>query len=273
MQLLATGTALVIAGCAEPTRALIGRRPKTPATTLPPADSSPVVVDPQGGPPLELDVIPPPRPGVPHVVSSGPAGTQQVALTVDDGYCKGCIAQYVAFAESSGTHLTLNPNGVFGELWTPPVVSSVRSMLANKQVQMGNHTWDHANLLPLSSGAIAKEITRNEEWIQTTFGVTGRPYFRPPYGYYNKLVEQVAGDLGYTQILMWNGTFGDATPETPTQILALAEQWLKPGTIMLGHLNHPTILGLFDQIEAIIAERNLEPVTLDEMFGTSRLTG
>ena len=143
-------------------------------------------------------------------------------------------------------------------------------MLANKQVQMGNHTWDHANLLPLSSGAIAKEITRNEEWIQTTFGVTGRPYFRPPYGYYNKLVEQVAGDLGYTQILMWNGTFGDATPETPTQILALAEQWLKPGTIMLGHLNHPTILGLFDQIEAIIAERNLEPVTLDEMFGTSR---
>ena len=78
-----------------------------PGDDATPADSSPVVVDPQGGPPLELDVIPPPRPGVPHVVSSGPAGTQQVALTVDDGYCKGCIAQYVAFAESSALALHL----------------------------------------------------------------------------------------------------------------------------------------------------------------------
>lgn len=83
----------------------------------------------------------------------------------------------------------------------------------------------------------------------------------------------MAGELGYTSVLMWNGTFGDATLETPAQILGLAEQWLKPGTIMLGHLNHTPILSLFDQIQGIIAARNLDPVTLDEMFGTSRETG
>jgi hypothetical protein len=33
------------------------------------------------------------------------------------------------------------------------------------------------------------------------------------------------------------------------------------------------VLGLFDQLQAIISDRHLEPATLDEMFGTSRATG
>lgn len=237
------------------------------------AGPAPIVNDAGGGPPLELGNIPSPRPGASQVVSAGPKGTQQIALTVDDGYCGDCITQYVAFAQRSGIHITLNPNGIYNELWTPSIVSMVREMVADKQVQVGNHTWDHANLLPLSNSAISNEISRNEEWIEQTFGVTARPYFRPPYGYYNERVQEVAAELGYTTILMWHGTFGDATPETPTQIISLAEQWLQPGTIMLGHLNHPAILGLFDQIESIISSRNLQPVTLDEMFGTSRTIG
>ena len=36
---------------------------------------------------------------------------------------------------------------------------------------------------------------------------------------------------------------------------------------------HPTVLDLFPRIQEIIAERDLQPVTLDEMFGTSRATG
>jgi hypothetical protein len=48
---------------------------------------------------------------------------------------------------------------------------------------------------------------------------------------------------------------------------------MKPGVIMLGHANHPTVLSLFPQIVALIKERKLEAVTMDEMFGTSRATG
>ena len=86
-------------------------------------------------------------------------------------------------------------------------------------------------------------------------------------------MEQTAGELGYTNVLMWNGSFGDSTAISPQQLLGLAEKYLTPGTIMLGHLNHPTILSLFGRIEQIIAERKLAPVTLDEMFGTSRMVG
>ena len=125
----------------------------------------------------------------------------------------------------------------------------------------------------LAASWIASQITRNEDWIEQTFGITARPYFRPPFGSHDRRVDQVAADLGYTSILMWNGTLGDASLESPAVLIGLAERWLQPGTIMLGHLNYPTVLSLFDRLEAIIQERNLEPVTLDEMFGTARATG
>jgi hypothetical protein len=48
---------------------------------------------------------------------------------------------------------------------------------------------------------------------------------------------------------------------------------VKAGTIVLGHANHPTVLGLFDQLQGLLAQRGLQPVTVDAMFGTSRAHG
>jgi peptidoglycan/xylan/chitin deacetylase (PgdA/CDA1 family) len=207
------------------------------------------------------------------VYSSAPhTAGNQIALTIDDGYCGECIAKYVAFAQSTGMHITFNPNGVFGRLWTP-LVDIVKPLVTDRQVQFGNHTWDHANLLTRSNAQIADELLRNEDWIQTTFGVSSRPWFRPPYGYYDARVEEVAANQGFTNILMWNGTLGDATAISPQQLLGLAQRYLTAGRIVLGHMNHPTVLALFPQLQAMIAERGLQPVTLDEMFGTSRTTG
>jgi peptidoglycan/xylan/chitin deacetylase (PgdA/CDA1 family) len=207
------------------------------------------------------------------VISSGTTTNRQIALTVDDGYCGTCIARYIEFAQGSGIHITFNPNGVNNSLWTPSLVAAARQMVAAGQVQIGNHTWNHANLLQLSNSGIVSELSRNEDWIEQTFGITSRPYLRPPYGYYDQRVIRAAADVGYTSILLWNGTFGDAIPKTPEQIIQLAERWMQPGTVMLGHLNHPGIASVFPQLQAIMASRNLEPVTLDAMFGTSRAIG
>jgi peptidoglycan-N-acetylglucosamine deacetylase len=259
-----------MAGCASTASRALGGRPGPPGQALA-ATTSTTDPAPAREPAVSLGEIPPPVPGATHVISSGPAGTNQVALTIDDGYCAPCVEGYIEFARSSGIHITFSPNGTYRAVWTPTIVSSVRGMIAAGQVQIANHTWSHANLLNLSSNRVVEEISRNEQWIVDTFGITGRPYFRPPYGYYNSRVREVAGELGYTSILMWNGTFGDATVETPASLIALAEKWLQPGHIVLGHLNHATVLSLFPQIEAIITERGLQPVTLDEMFGTSRM--
>lgn len=276
LTLLATGASLALAGCTTGARALSRNKATTtlrPQPLVPVAPPAPILTDTGAGPPLTFGQIPPARPGAPVLVWHGPAGTQQVALTIDDGYCGDCIAKYVDFALTSGIHITFNPNGVYDPLWTPQIVETLQPLIANKQVQIGNHTWDHADLRPLSATAIADELNRNEEWIETKFGITARPWFRPPYGYYNQRINTTAANLGFTNIMMWNGSFGDSEVISPQQLMNLAQQYLTPGTIMLGHLNHPTVLSLFGQIQSLIAERNLDPVTLDEMFGTSRTTG
>jgi peptidoglycan/xylan/chitin deacetylase (PgdA/CDA1 family) len=276
LTMLATGASLALAGCTTGARA-IGRTGATAQRrhdlVTPVAQPAPILPNGEAGAPLALGQIPAARPGPPALVWHGPAGTQQIALTIDDGYCGDCIAKYVEFAQSSGVHITFNPNGIYDRLWTPQVVETLQPLIANKQVQIGNHTWDHADLRTLSSVAIADELNRNEEWIETKFGITSRPWFRPPYGYYNQRINDTAGHLGFTNIMMWNGSFGDSEAISPTQLMNLAHQYLTPGTIVLGHLNHPTVLSLFGQIQSLITERNLDPVTLDEMFGTSRVTG
>jgi peptidoglycan/xylan/chitin deacetylase (PgdA/CDA1 family) len=195
-----------------------------------------------------------------------------MALTIDDGYCAECVTGYVDFAERTGMRITFAPNGTFGDLWKPHA-DRLRRLIAAGQVQIGNHTWAHPDLVRLGAAAIREQIERNEEWIEKTFGITARPWFRPPYGNHNAEVDGIAAGLGYTNILLWNGTLGDATVEEPAELLSEARTWIQAGAIVLGHANHPTVLGLFDQLQQLIADRNLQPVTLDDMFGTSRAVG
>ncbi len=235
-----------------------------------PAPSEPLTRVP--APAGSLPPIPPPHPGRPQVITRAPKPTQHVALTIDDGYCRDCVDGYVAFAERTGIHLTFSPNGRFGDLWRPHL-SLLKPLIASGQVQFGNHTWSHPDLLHANDAVVRSEIERNEDWIQKAFGITARPYFRPPYGRHDRRVDEIAGSLGYTSILMWSGTLGDATVESPQELLGLADKWVKAGTIVLGHMNHPTVLRLFDQLQALIEQRGLEPVTVDAMFGTTRARG
>lgn len=226
---------------------------------------------PSGG---SLPPIPPPHPGHPKVVFQAPGRTRQIALTIDDGYAPETVAAYVAFAQRTGIPITFQPNGAYEAIWNQHT-AALRPLIEAGQVQIGNHTWTHRNLLARGrpDADIRADVERNEEWIQRTFGITSRPWFRPPYGSHNSHVDGVVAELGFTRIMIWNGSFGDSAVLTPQQLMDEARKYLKPGTIMLGHANHPTITGLFDQVEALIEERQLEPVTLDTMFGTSRAAG
>jgi peptidoglycan/xylan/chitin deacetylase (PgdA/CDA1 family) len=283
LSLLSIGAAEFLVGCAsgsapgnQPTR-----RP-VPLAAGPTQEAVPVGVGaagpttwstsaPSAGP---LPPVPPPHPGRPTVVSRAPRRTRQIALTIDDGYSPETVAAYVAFAQRTRIPITFQPNGCYQAIWNRHA-TVLRPLVEAGQVQIGNHTWTHHNLLARgrSDADIRADVERNEQWIQRTFGITSRPWFRPPYGSHNVHVDGVVAEAGFTKIMMWNGSFGDSTPLSPEQLMGLARQYLQPGTIMIGHANHPTITGLFDQVEALIEQRQLEPVTLDTMFGTSRATG
>jgi peptidoglycan/xylan/chitin deacetylase (PgdA/CDA1 family) len=234
----------------------------TAATTPPPSSTAPAP-------------IPRPAPGPSTVIWHGsPAAVaaRQVAITIDDGYCAECAQAYAALAQATGIHITFNPNGCYGEIWTP-LAETLKPLIEAGQVQIGNHTFNHRSLTALSDSQVTAQLEQNEEWIQQTYGITARPWWRPPYGYHDARTDELAASIGYTNVLMWNGSYGDSTLLKPNVLLNLARQYFHPGVIMLGHANHPTVTQLFPRIAQILANRGLHPVTLDEMFGTSRSAG
>ena len=270
--LLGLGVAAILAaGCdADPRRAAADHAPatrpsRTPDTTVPAASPSPVALPP----------IPAPVPGPSQIFWQGPpaaTAARQIAITIDDGYCAECARAYTRLAESTGVHINFNPNGCYGEIWTP-LASTLRPLIEAGQVQIGNHTFNHWWLTELSDSQVTAQLEQNEEWIQQTYGITARPWWRPPFGAYDDRTNELAASIGYTNALMWNGSYGDSTPIRPREILRLARQYSRPGVIMLGHANHPQVTQIFPQLGEIAAARGLRPVTLDEMFGTSRSTG
>jgi peptidoglycan/xylan/chitin deacetylase (PgdA/CDA1 family) len=214
--------------------------------------------------------VPPSQPlpaagGGRQVLTQAPAATNQIALTVDDGYRDGVVAGYVDFAIRTGIHLTFCPNGLYAHAWAPHA-DQLKPLIERGQVQIVNHTFNHPDLRTLTDPQIRVELERNDEWVQKVFGISTKPYYRPPYGLHNEHVDGVADDLGYRNTVLWSGTLGDWKQITPESLLAHARQDLRPGVIMLGHANHPTVLGLFDQITDLIRQRDLNPVTLHEMF-------
>ena len=266
MALMTVGLAVTLTGCGS----------SNDASNNPNATQTTGATKPNTGsaaPPPPLPPIPPPHPGTSQKIDHGiPGSNNKIILTVDDGYNAQCVAGYVEFAKQSGIHLTFSPNGTYGKEWAPHA-DVIKPLLERQQVQIINHTFSHHDLTKMTDAQITTELEHNDEWVQQNFGITTRPYYRPPFGFHNAHVDGLAASLGYTRMVLWNGSYSDSEVITPEFLMQMAQQYLKPGVIMLGHANHPTVLSLFPQILALIKQRNLDPVTLDEMFGTSRATG
>ncbi len=102
--------------------------------------------------------------------------------------------------------------------------------------------------------------------MRNPYGVDGTPYFRPPYGRHTPTTDRIAADLGYTTITLWSGSFGDDVPVSDAGLIAAAQKSLQPQQIVLGHANLPTITHCFPQLLDIIRNRNLQTVTLNDVF-------
>ena len=211
-----------------------------------------------------LPPIAPAVPGPAQVISRVPSAVGKVALTFDDGFCGDCVGTMVGDLERTGAHVTFCPNGTYGKVWLP-YIDRIRVLVAKGQLQICNHTWDHQKITGLTRAHLTDEINRNEQWIEDTFGVTGRPFFRPPYGSHNAAYDAAAGSLGSTKVIMWSSTLSDSTMQPPETIISQLETNLVPGGIVLGHLNYPTTGQVFDQILAVLAQRGLTPVTVSEL--------
>jgi len=271
---LAAGTAGALSSCASPmaqsgragqlSKASVGPSPAVTRQTSPMGLST----DASGhrlrliqtGQP-DLPVVPGGPPShITHLHGSG----KNVALTVDDGASAEVVSAYIDFARATGIRLTFFVTGSYPS-WTQHK-DKLRPLVDSGQIQLGNHTWTHPDLTRCSGRRVENELTRCEKFLNNTFGVTGKPFIRPPFGDRSRRVDSVAANLGYTSMTTWYGTLGDSGLITQTVLLDLAKQWLQPQAVVIGHANHPTVTHLYGPIIDIIRSRHLQTVTLDDAW-------
>jgi peptidoglycan/xylan/chitin deacetylase (PgdA/CDA1 family) len=202
------------------------------------------------------------------VVDRLPGGGTRLALTVDDGVNSEVVAAFAELAADTGLRLTLFPNGCYRS-WTDNA-RALRPLVESGQVALGNHTFGHPDLCTLDDAAVAEEITRNREFLATTFGAGETPFFRPPYGSHDERVDRIAADCGHPTVVMWNGTLGDDRVLGPGELMASARRWVAAEAIVIGHANHDPVTTVFDELRALIEERALEPVTLADVWAAPR---
>lgn len=233
---------------------------------------------PQGAPlpPAWPALLPPPPPAARMLLPGGavlstlPGQGDLLALTLDDGVDTDVVRAYAQLAHDSGIRLTMFVTGVFGS-WTDNR-ELLLPLVESGQIQLGNHTWLHHDLTKMTGREIADELRRTDQFIKGTFGADATPYYRPPYGAYNDLVTSVAADLGYTATTMWDGNIGDDVILTPRDIVANAKKYYTAQNIVIGHLNHPPVTGVYHQLLDIISDRNLRTVTLNDVFAKPEAT-
>jgi peptidoglycan/xylan/chitin deacetylase (PgdA/CDA1 family) len=189
----------------------------------------------------------------------------EMALTVDDGVSVPVVGAFAQFARDTGTRLTFFVNGA-NSSWSVNA-PALRPMVDSGQVQMANHTWSHPNLNRMALAAVADQIRRNADFLRNTYGVDGTPFFRPPYGVHNADIDRVAADQGYSTVTLWSGDLLDWQRESEAALLANADKVFAPQQIVLTHANLPTITHCYSQLLDLIRSRNLQTVTLNDVFG------
>jgi peptidoglycan-N-acetylglucosamine deacetylase len=245
-------------------RCAVGESPRTvaQAATGAPAEAGP--------PPSPVGLLPPParaaRVALPGggVLNRLPGQADLLALTLDDGVSTDVVRLYTQFAKDTGVRLTYFVNGRY-KSWTENL-DLLRPLVESGQIQLGNHTWSHPDLTTISNNQIAEELKHNHQFLMRTYGIDARPYFRPPYGKHNAVVDGVAADFGYAVDTLWSGSLEDQNVVTEDYILKMADKYFTRQTIVIGHLNHPPVTHVYGQLVELIRSRGLRTVTLNDVF-------
>lgn len=194
-----------------------------------------------------------------------PGEGKYIAWTVDDGADPEVVRAYAEFSRRTGTRLTFFINGQY------PAFKQHRDLLLplvkSGQLQIANHTYSHAALTSLTDEQIVQELTRNDEEIRRLFGVSSKPYFRPPYGYYDARVLAAAASCGFTRPVLWYGSLADSSNISSAEVYAYAEKYALAQHIVIGHLNYRGVVSELDRIRALLDRRGLKTVTIRDYYG------
>lgn len=201
------------------------------------------------------------------MVLHGNTSKPWVALTLDCGNSYGHLGDILDELREANVQLTFF---LVGNLIEDSPAELHR--LVAEGHELASHSYTHADFTTLSDAEILKELDQNEASIQAILGpqATLRPYFRFPYGAFDKHTLQVVINHGYLPI-HWTldtlDSMGD--PKTPEfivdRIMALPPEQLR-GAIILSHCTNAT-KNAIPQLIARLDTAGYELHTLSDVLG------
>ena len=138
-------------------------------------------------------------------------------------------------------------------------------MTLSNHMAIGSHSWSHPDLTRLSDAEIRSQLKQTDNVWWNDFHASTVPYLRPPYGAYNAHVLDIAGQMGYSRIIMWDVDSNDWTNPGVSAIVHNVLSAVHNGSIIVLHTRGkaPKALPL---IIAGLRARHYEMVTLPELF-------
>ena len=192
------------------------------------------------------------------------SNAKRIAWTVDDGASSDGVKDYLDFMQEHDLRMTFFVTSHYPS-WTSNR-AQIQELVDSGQLQLANHTHKHPSLRGLSDARIVEELSTCGQFIEDTFGVQSRPYFRPTYGHLDERVISVAGELGYTSPIMWSGSLGDSASQRRQLIIQRGDKYIQDEVVLLDHFNSRTPRPDFDALFKQLTERKLQTVTLDDAF-------
>ncbi len=130
---------------------------------------------------------------------------------------------------------------------------------------VSNHSFSHNNLIdffPLKK--LKDDVSKTDQLI---FDITGKKnyLFRPPFGVTTPAISQMAADMKY-KVMGWNLRSYDTTIKDKDKLLQRILTRIKNGSVILLHDTTPGIADLLQKILDHAKEKNMNIVSLEEMF-------
>jgi peptidoglycan/xylan/chitin deacetylase (PgdA/CDA1 family) len=186
---------------------------------------------------------------VPREVERLPTHRKLVALTFDGG---GDTASGTARILKTLRRRRVPATFFLSGRWIRLHAALTRAI--GRRYPIGDHTYDHADLVGRSSAQIRADVRRGAWWIRVETGQRPRPLFRFPYG---------ARDERTIAIVM-----GRSEGQSVASVVRRVSDHLKPGAIVLMHVGVARDESMLDaqalpRVISLVRARGYRFVTLD----------
>lgn len=211
------------------------------------------------------------RQSVPGVVAPfgevvrGPRGKSEIAITFDGGANAECFEDLIAALETSRVHSTFFITGNFAQR----NVECAKAITKHGH-ELGNHTWNHADLTKQSAEIVREELTRAEMLLTEISGQSPRPRFRAPFGARDNRVLRIAANLGYRSIYWTIDSLDSVEPRKSPEFLidritGKTDAELD-GAIILMHVGEKSTADALPAIIANLQGRGFRLVTVSKLL-------